>query len=153
MNFFKKKTIIYSPGNGLIKSIDKVHDELFSTKALGDGFALEPNESSIFAPVEGTITSIFPTKHAISIKTASNLEVLIHIGIDTVELDGKGFNLKVKEGTKVTKETEIVEVDFPFLESNGKDTDVIVIFTNLKEKTLAITEGLMKVNQEIGTIK
>ncbi|MBC1967698.1 PTS glucose transporter subunit IIA [Listeria welshimeri] len=153
MNFFKKKTIIYSPGNGLIKSIDKVQDELFSTKALGDGFALEPNESSIFAPVEGTITSIFPTKHAISIKTASNLEVLIHIGIDTVELDGKGFNLKVKEGTKVTKETEIVEVDFPFLESNGKDTDVIVIFTNLKEKPLAITEGLMKVNQEIGTIK
>ncbi|MBC1603011.1 PTS glucose transporter subunit IIA, partial [Listeria welshimeri] len=72
---------------------------------------------------------------------------------DTEELDGKGFNLKVKEGTKVTKETEIVEVDFPFLESNGKDTDVIVIFTNLKEKPLAITEGLMKVNQEIGTIK
>ncbi|MBC1743580.1 PTS glucose transporter subunit IIA [Listeria welshimeri] len=153
MNIFKKKTIIYSPGNGLIKSIDKVNDELFSTKALGDGFALEPNESSIFAPVEGTVTSIFPTKHAISIKTASSLEVLIHIGIDTVELNGDGFNLKVKEGTKVTKETKIVEVDFPFLESNGKDTDVIVIFTNLKEKPLAITEGLMKVNQEIGTIK
>ncbi|EAH3957146.1 PTS glucose transporter subunit IIA, partial [Listeria monocytogenes] len=141
MNIFKKKTIIYSPGNGILKPIDRINDELFSTKALGDGFALEPNENSIFSPVEGVITSIFPTKHAISIKTTNNLDVLIHIGIDTVELNGEGFTVKVEEGAKVNKYTEIVEVDISYLELKEKETDVIVIFTNLKEKSIEITEG------------
>lgn len=153
MKIFKKKTIIYSPANGVIKSIDKVKDEVFSSKALGDGFALETTEKSIYSPVEGEITSIFPTKHAISIKTATGIEILIHIGIDTVELDGEGFTMKVAEGDKVSKDTELVTVDFPYLESKGKDTDVLVIFTNLKDSSLSITEGGTFFKQVIGMAK
>ncbi|PZF88722.1 sugar permease [Listeria ivanovii] len=153
MQLFKKKTIIYAPGNGVIKSIEKVNDELFSTKALGDGFALETTEHHIFSPVEGTITSVFPTKHAISIKTTSNLDVLIHIGIDTVELNGEGFTVKVEKGMKVNKDTAIVAVDFPYLKTQGKDTDVMVIFTNLKAKAFTIKEGNTAAKREIGIIK
>ncbi|MBC1514610.1 PTS sugar transporter subunit IIA [Listeria immobilis] len=153
MKFFRKKTIIYSPANGVIKTIDQVEDEIFSSKALGDGFALETTEKSIYSPVEGEITSIFPTKHAISIKTAAGLEILIHIGIDTVELDGEGFTMKVAEGDKVSKNTELVAVDFPYLESKGKDTDVLIIFTNLKDSSLSVTEGDSFLKQEIGMVK
>lgn len=153
MGLFNKKSIVYSPVNGTVKSIEKVNDEMFSTKALGDGFAVEPVDGTIVAPIDGTVMSIFPTKHAISLKTKQGLEVLIHIGIDTVELNGSGFTIKVEEGEKVTAETVLAEVDFNFLESKGKDTDVMVIFTNLDKKVLELEEGQSSSGKEIGMIK
>lgn len=126
---------------------------MFSTKALGDGFAVEPVDGTIVAPIDGTVMSIFPTKHAISLKTKQGLEVLVHIGIDTVELNGSGFTIKVEEGEKVTAETVLAEVDFNFLESKGKDTDVMVIFTNLDKKVLELEEGQSSSGKEIGMIK
>ncbi|MDT2523118.1 PTS sugar transporter subunit IIA [Enterococcus raffinosus] len=153
MGLFNKKSIVYSPVNGAVKSIEKVNDEMFSTKALGDGFAVEPFDGTIVAPIEGTVMSIFPTKHAISLKTKQGLEVLVHIGIDTVELNGSGFTIKVEEGEKVTAETVLAEVDFNFLESKGKDTDVMVIFTNLDKKVLELEEGQSSSGKEIGMIK
>lgn len=153
MGLFNKKVAIYSPACGLVKSIDQVNDQMFSAKALGDGFAVEPADNSIVSPIEGTVTSIFPTKHAISLKMKNSLEVLLHIGIDTVELNGAGFDIKVEEGDKVTVETTLAVVDFEQLKPAGKETDVMVIFTNLDKKTLEISEGQAAIGQEIGIIK
>lgn len=152
MSIFGKKTIIYSPANGLVKSIEKVNDEMFAAKALGDGFAVEPIAESIVSPIEGTVISVFPTKHAISLKTKQGLEVLVHIGIDTVELNGEGFSMKVEEGDKVTDETVLAEVDFSLLAAKGKETDVMVIFTNLDKKKFVFKEGQAAAGQEIGTV-
>lgn len=153
MGLFNKKSIVYSPLAGKVKSIEEVNDEMFSTKALGDGFAVVPAEGPIVSPVEGKVISIFPTKHAISLKTKQGLEVLLHIGIDTVELNGSGFTIKVEEGDEVTASTILADVDFKFLESKGKSTDVIVIFTNLDKKVLELETGQAKRGQEIGIIK
>ncbi|MBX8937808.1 PTS glucose transporter subunit IIA [Enterococcus gilvus] len=152
MGFFNKKSLVYSPAKGLVKSIAKVNDEMFSTKALGDGFTVEPADGTITAPVNGTVTSIFPTKHAISLKGKNGLDVLLHIGIDTVELNGSGFTIKVEEGEKVTGDTVLAEVDFDFLQAEGKDTDVMVVFTNLDKRTLEIEEGQADTGQEIGVV-
>ena len=153
MGGFNNKTAVYAPVKGAAKILDKVNDKMFSTKALGDGFAIEPVNETIVSPVEGTVMSIFPTKHAISVKTKKGLEVLIHIGIDTVELNGTGFSICVSEGEKVSSRTEIAKVDFDYLKAEGKDSDVIVIFTNLEKKVLAITEGQKNLGEEIGLIK
>lgn len=153
MRLFNKKTTIYSPAKGLVKSIEKVNDEMFATKALGDGFAVEPTEELIVSPIEGTVVSVFPTKHAISLKTKQGLEVLLHIGIDTVELGGAGFTIKISEGDQVSEETVLAEVDFSLLAAKGKETDVMVIFTNLDKKSFVFEEGQALAGQEIGTIK
>ncbi|MGM0216154.1 PTS sugar transporter subunit IIA [Enterococcus sp. AZ109] len=152
MGFFSKKVTVYSPVKGTVKTIDQVNDEMFSTKALGDGFAVEPADGVIVSPVEATVTSVFPTKHAISLKTKNGLEVLIHIGIDTVELSGSGFEIHVKEGTKVTQDTKLAVVDFNYLKSEGKDTDVMVVFTNLNKQTLTVETGQVSSGQEVGLI-
>ncbi|MBO0451528.1 PTS sugar transporter subunit IIA [Candidatus Enterococcus murrayae] len=153
MNLFKKGCLVYSPAKGLVKSIDEVNDEMFSTKALGDGFAVEPDEGFITAPVEGTVIAIFPTKYAISLRSKNGLEVLVHIGIDTVELNGSGFTIKVEVGEKVAFDTLLAEVDFDFLENEGKDTDVIVVFTNLGKNNLELEEGQANRGQTIGVVK
>lgn len=153
MRLFNKKIKAYSPSRGLVKPIDQVNDKMFSTKALGDGFAVEPVNNIVVSPIEGNVTSIFATKHAISMKTKNGLEVLLHIGIDTVELNGAGFTIKVEDGDKVGPETVIAEVDVDFLKTKGKDTDVMVIFTNLDKKVLSIDTGQAVAGQEIGSIE
>lgn len=140
--FKKKKNEVYAPTNGQLKSIEKVNDQVFSTKLMGDGYAIEPADTTLFSPVNGEVLSIFPTKHAITFKTDKGTEVLLHIGLDTVELKGQGFSILVNEGDQVTTESKIAEVDFDFLKSEGKETDVIVVVTNLPEgKHLTINEG------------
>ncbi|MGG5316294.1 PTS sugar transporter subunit IIA [Enterococcus sp. AZ072] len=153
MGLFNKKTTIYSPAKGFVKSIERVNDQMFAAKALGDGFAVEPAAELIVSPIEGTVVFVFPTKHAISLKNKQGLEVLLHIGIDTVELGGAGFTIKVSEGDQVTEETALAEVDFSLLASKGKETDVMVIFTNLEKKTVVFDEGQVVAGQAIGTIK
>ncbi|MFQ7236615.1 MAG: PTS glucose transporter subunit IIA, partial [Enterococcus hulanensis] len=88
----------------------------------------------------------------ISLKGKNGLDVLLHIGIDTVELNGSGFTIKVEEGEKVTADTVLAEVDFDFLQAEGKDTDVMVVFTNLDKRTLEIEEGQADTGQEIGVV-
>lgn len=153
MGLFNKKVVIYSPVNGLGKSIDQVNDEMFAARALGDGFAVEPEDDVLVSPIEGTVTAIFPTKHAISLKAKNGLEVLLHIGIDTVELNGLGFDIKVEEGEKINSETILAVVDFAQLRAQGKETDVMVIFTNLDQKKVAFKEGQAVSGQEIGVVK
>ena len=103
-NFFKKKNKgleVDAVVDGTVMPITDVNDDVFSTKMLGDGFAIKPNDTQIYAPVAGTISTLFPTKHAIGIKTDEGLEILIHLGLDTVELKGAPFTVDVKQGNKV----------------------------------------------------
>lgn len=132
--FFKKKKKneeFTAPATGVVKAITEVKDPVFSQKMMGDGYAVTPETSDIYAPVAGTISSVFPTKHALGITTKTGLEVLVHIGIDTVELQGEPFEVFVSEGDKVTPATKIATVDLAKLAEKGKDSDIMVILTNM----------------------
>ncbi len=130
--------IIYAPVEGQIIAIGQVNDPVFSQKMMGDGFAVRPKAQEIYAPVYGQVISVFETKHAIGIKTASGAEVLVHMGLDTVELKGAPFDVKVKEGDRVTPETLLAEMDLEAVKAAGKETDVLVVFTN-GEKIASLT--------------
>ena len=93
-----EKIIFKAPVKGTFEDISQVNDEVFSQKMMGEGFAVKPENGKIYSPVTATVVSIFKTKHAVGLKTESGLEVMLHLGIDTVELEGKPFTLKVKEG-------------------------------------------------------
>ena len=128
--FKKKESGIVSPAKGIIKDISKVKDETFSSKCLGEGFAIEPSIGEVFSPVDGSIVTVFPTKHAIVIKSADEKEILIHIGVDSVTLNGQGFKSLVKEGQKISAGEKITEFDLELLKNEIPSTDIIVVFTN-----------------------
>lgn len=153
MNIFnKKKDCITNPVNGEVIPMENVADEVFSKKLLGDGFAVEPTDGDIYSPVKGKVLSIFPTKHAISIITNNGLEVLVHMGIDTVELEGECFDILVKKDQKITNDTKIAKMDIPYILDKQKSTTVIVAFTNLKDKSINLELGQQSAISEIMTI-
>ena len=119
-----------APANGELIPIDRVQDEVFSQKMMGEGFAVIPENGEIASPVAGTIVSIFPTKHAIGIKTDDEIEVLLHMGIDTVDLGGEAFEIKVREGEKVKAGKIVATADLAKIQASGKKTTMIVVFTN-----------------------
>ncbi|WP_125706564.1 PTS sugar transporter subunit IIA [Lacticaseibacillus daqingensis] len=127
----KKDTRVASPCAGSLLDITEVSDKVFSSKALGDGFAVVPSNGVVTAPVAGTINMIFPTKHAISVKTAQGLEVLIHMGFDTVELEGKPFTLHVKIGDKVKPGMPLADANLAQIKASGRETTIVVIYTNM----------------------
>ncbi|GAA5416475.1 PTS system beta-glucoside-specific EIIBCA component [Paraliobacillus ryukyuensis] len=135
-------------------AIDQVADDAFASRSLGDGYAIKPNEDKIFSPVSGEIKTVFPTKHAIGIETKSGLEVLIHMGIDTVSLDGKPFNILVKPGDTVTVNTQIATMDIEEIENHQKDTSIMVVITNMeKVKSLpSATKQSYSAGEKIGEI-
>lgn len=124
---------IYSPIEGEIIPITEVNDQVFASKMMGEGFAVIPSEETIKSPVSGTITMIAPTKHAIGIVTEDGLELLLHLGIDTVELNGAPFKLNIEIGQKIQQGQEIGTIDLKMLEASGKDATVMVIITDTKE--------------------
>lgn len=129
-----RETVV-SVANGEVMAIDQVNDPVFSGKMMGDGFAVEPTDGTIVSPVAGKITSIFPTKHAIGIQTEAGLEVLLHMGIDTVSLEGKPFTIKVNEGSQVVAGQVVAQVDLAALKAAGKEATMIVAFTNMDQVT------------------
>ncbi|XKM12972.1 PTS glucose transporter subunit IIA [Orbaceae bacterium ac157xtp] len=156
---FKKKVKtekLYSVCNGKLKSIDKVNDVVFSDKLMGDGFAVTPVKGTIqvYSPIKGKVLSVFPTKHAITFVTDEGIEGLIHMGIDTVALGGNGFTIHVQENQKVDQNTLFATMDVDFITEQGKDTNIIVVFTNLSENQTLTLENLNKVekNQLVGNI-
>ena len=133
-NFFKKKNKgleVDAVVDGTVMPITDVNDDVFSTKMLGDGFAIKPNDTQIYAPVAGTISTLFPTKHAIGIKTDEGLEILIHLGLDTVELKGAPFTVDVKHGDKVEQGQPLATMDFKQITDKGYDDSCIVLYTNM----------------------
>ena len=121
---------VYSVADGEVIALEQVKDPVFSQKMMGDGFAVEPENGNIVSPVSGTVSSIFPTKHALGLVTEAGLEVLVHIGLDTVSLEGKPFTVHVAEGQKVTAGDLLVTADLDAIRAAGRETSTIVVFTN-----------------------
>jgi PTS system beta-glucosides-specific IIC component len=121
---------IAAPVSGKVIALSDVADEAFSSGALGQGLAIEPSEGKIYAPLDGEISTFFPTGHAVGITGDNGAEILIHVGMDTVELNGKGFTPKKKQGDKVKKGDLLLEVDLESVKAAGKPTVTPVIVTN-----------------------
>ena len=121
---------VYSVADGQVVALEQVKDPVFAQKMMGDGFAVEPANGNIVSPVSGTVSSIFPTKHALGIVTEPGLEVLVHIGLDTVSLEGKPFTVHVAEGQKVAAGDLLVTADLDAIRTAGRETSTVVVFTN-----------------------
>ncbi|WP_113927002.1 glucose-specific PTS transporter subunit IIBC [Bacillus sp. P14.5] len=135
-----------SPITGEIKDLSEVPDQVFSQKMMGDGFAILPTDGLIVSPVDGKVVNVFPTKHAIGLESKNGKEVLIHVGIDTVKLEGKGFESLIKEGDKVEAGQPLLKVDLDYIKNNAPSTITPIIFTNLKEGKTVTIEKEGKVN-------
>ena len=121
---------VYSVADGQVIELDQVKDPVFAQKMMGDGFAVEPANGNIVSPVSGTVSSIFPTKHALGLVTEAGLEVLVHIGLDTVSLEGKPFTVRVTEGQQVAAGDLLVTADLGAIREAGRETTTVVVFTN-----------------------
>ena len=131
---FKKSKVdtnkVYAPAVGDYIALEDVKDAVFSKKIMGDGFAIEPKSGVITAPISGELVSVFPTKHAYGIKTEDGKEILIHIGIDTVNLGGTGFDVKVKQGQRVKTGDVLAIVDLEAIKQSGYPITTMVIVTS-----------------------
>lgn len=132
LNFSKgKQKALVSPVDGICKSVSECSDPVFSEKTLGDGVILIPNQKEIFSPCDGTVVQVAHTFHAVCFESSDGLEILLHIGIDTVRLDGEGFKCLVKVGDTVSAGQKIMEVDFDFLKEKGYKIESPFIITNM----------------------
>ena len=157
----KKETVakgaqaeVVAVANGEVMPITEVNDPVFSGKMMGDGYAVKPADGKIVSPVAGQVKSLFPTKHAIGLETAIGMEVLVHMGIDTVSLEGKPFTLMVKEGDQVEAGQELAQVDLAALAAAGKEDTMIVAFTNVDQVTFTLDKtGKQTAGTVIGQAK
>lgn len=124
------KETIAAPMSGEVKELSEVKDEVFSSGMMGKGIAILPSEGMLYAPVDGEITTFFPTGHAVGILSASGAEVLIHVGMDTVQLNGKGFTPKAEQGAKVKKGDLLLEFDIDLITGEGYSIMTPVVVTN-----------------------
>ena len=129
--FSKKKELdLYAPITGELIDITEVKDQVFSQKILGDGVAIEPKEGVLYAPFDCEVVQLFHTLHAIGLK-AKDVEILVHIGMDTVELNGEGFKGFVNEGDHVKKGQKLIEFDIDYIKSKGKEATTPIVITNM----------------------
>lgn len=152
----KADIVILSPLKGVVLPLAEVKDEAFACGALGNGIAVQPSEGKVVAPVNGTVVSLFPTKHAIGLLSEDGAEVLIHIGLDTVELDGKYFTAHVEQGVNVKVGDLLVTFELDKIKSAGYETQVPVLITNtpvysaiemLAQGTVSYQDPLIKLKQ------
>lgn len=125
-----------APVRGKVMPITESADEGFASKAMGDGIAVNPTEGMVYAPCQGTVSMLFPTHHAIGIKTEEGAELLIHIGIDTVKLNGKGFTALVEEGAAVEKGQKLIQFDLAYLKSENINPQTMMMLTDAEEDTV-----------------
>ena len=125
--------MLSTPAKGEIISLSEVKDQAFSSGALGKGVGIRPIEQEVYAPADGVITCVFPTKHAIGMQSDSGVEILLHIGIDTVQLDGKHFQVMVEQGQHVKRGDQLALVDFAGIRADGYDDTIIAIVTNTQD--------------------
>ncbi|MDU7214747.1 MULTISPECIES: PTS glucose transporter subunit IIA [Clostridium] len=122
---------IYSPCLGVVKHLENVNDVAFAQKLIGDGIAVVPKEGNIVSPIDGEVAMVFPTGHAIGLKTDEGVEILIHVGIDTVELDGKGFKAFVKQGDKVKVGDKLLKINLEEVINEGYEVDTMILVTDI----------------------
>lgn len=142
-NFFKKEKLhIVAPVNGSIVPIEEVPDPVFSQKMMGEGVAILPKEGNIFSPVNGKVILVAATKHAIGLRADDGSEILIHVGLETVALNGEGFKMAVHDGDKVSVGQLLMEVDWEYIRTHAKSTITPIVITNSQEgkKEYILTE-------------
>lgn len=147
---------IKAPAEGQLITLDNVPDEVFSTGMMGQGIAIQPSNGKIFSPIDGTVQTIFPTKHAIGLVGEQGAEVLIHMGLDTVNLEGKGYDILVTEGQAVSVGDPLVNVDLQAIQSAGYQTITPIILTNSAdfdavntqaEQTVEVGDVIIQINE------
>ena len=149
----KSNISLFNPIEGEIIPIEKVPDQVFSEKMLGDGFAIIPTGNKVFAPISGEIKVLFPTMHAVAIETVEGLELLIHIGIDTVELKCEGFTGHVKVGDMVEQGDLLITFDSEIIKSKATSIITPVLITNMDIiKNISVEYGNCKENQIVATV-
>jgi glucose-specific phosphotransferase system IIA component len=144
--FKSKKIAIHSPTSGEIIDLSQVPDEVFSLRMAGDGVAIEPTSGIFSSPIDGIVSKIFPTNHAFIIKNG-DLEVIVHIGIDTVELKGEGFKVLANSGDKVKVGDSIIEADLVYISQQGKSTITPIVVNKTKIDNVKL--GLVDSNTKI----
>ena len=141
---------VYAPADGQIVALESVDDEVFSQKLVGDGVAIIPVSRHFSAPIEGVVSKIFSTNHAYSIKSDKDLEIMVHIGLETVALEGKGFTRIASEGDKVKVGDVIIEVDLEYIKAHAKDVITPIIVTDESDsKTIEKRLSIVKCKDKI----
>ena len=138
---------LYSPFQGVLKPITEAPDEAFASKAMGDGYLVMPENGTVVAPEDGEVMFVFPSKHAIGLKAADGMEYLLHIGVDTVKLNGEGFTVFVSDGQKIKKGDKLMEFDPAYIREHAVSDACIVIFTGLTEGESLSLEGEKQVKR------
>ena len=138
---------LYSPFQGVLKPITEAPDEAFASKAMGDGYLVMPENGTVVAPEDGEVMFVFPSKHAIGLKAADGTEYLLHIGVDTVKLNGEGFTVFVNDGQKIKKGDKLMEFDPVYIREHAVSDACIVIFTGLTEGESLSLEGEKQVKR------
>ncbi|RYR83973.1 PTS glucose transporter subunit IIA [Staphylococcus pseudintermedius] len=132
-----KEIQVYAPMTGEYVKIEDIPDPVFAQKMMGDGFGIRPTEGKVVSPITGVVDNVFPTKHAIGLKADNGLEVLVHIGLDTVQLNGEGFETLVNSGDTVKVGDPLVTFDVDHIDQHAKSIVSPVIITNT-DQTVAI---------------
>jgi PTS system glucose-specific IIC component len=148
-----EKGVIKSPMTGNVVKIEDVPDETFAQKFLGDGVAIKPTSNIVTSPVNGVIQQIFPTKHAIGIVTDDGIEILIHIGLDTVKLNGEGFKSFIKQNDRVRIGDKLLEIDLDIIDSKAKSLISPIVITNIGDFKGVNKLSLDKVSNEDDLLK
>jgi PTS system D-glucosamine-specific IIC component len=147
----KNTFVLSSPMTGVAASITEAPDEAFAGKMMGDGAVVTPTEGLVVAPCDGDIAFVFPSKHAVGMSASNGMELLIHVGIDTVNLDGKGFEALVKDGESVKKGDPLLKVDLDFVKANAPSITSPVIFTALDDNQVVrvLANGNVKSGEDL----
>src|SRR5699024_8606929 len=125
-----KVETIFAPLSGKTTALEKVPDPTFSKKMMGDGLAIEPTDGEVVSPIDGEVVSTFPTKHAVGLKSKSGVELLIHIGLETVNMEGEGFDVHVKQGDQVKVGDPLITFDLQLIKEKAASHITPVIVTN-----------------------
>lgn len=133
---FSKTDCVYAFTSGSILPLSEVKDDAFSQGLLGNGIAVQSTDGKFYSPVDGVVTMVFPTMHAIGIKSKGGFDLILHVGIDTVKLQGKGFKAFVKDGTTVKKGDLLLEADLAQIEGEGYDPVSILVVTDPMDSKL-----------------
>lgn len=146
-----KSEVLVAPIEGKVVKLENIKDQAFASGALGKGYAIEPKNGKVYSPVDGTVSMLFGTNHAIGITSDSGLEVLIHFGMDTVQLEGKGFKAHVKQGDKIKKGQLLLDVDLDVLKDGGYETVTPVVITNYDDllDLILLDKSDVKVGEEL----
>lgn len=154
-NSTHKEAVFANPIKGRVEDVTEAPDTAFSEKMMGSGVVIIPTDNVVYAPCDAEVTFVFPTKHAIGLTADNGMELLIHVGIDTVKLDGKGFEVAVKDGDRVKKGDKLMEIDLEFIRDNAAHIATPFVITNLKDdqNVYHTKAGECEAGEEIFTVK